>query len=191
MVERISKRTFGFAPLREWRNWQTRQVEGLVVVIPCRFKSCFPHFLSTARESDEFNARAFLDTPGRRTVGSHRRIPAWKSAWKPAGAGGFGPRARGRTAQTDSHRHAAAWREAPAARGSVRVFFRPGARCDCWPSVSCPTPVSCPDCSSVLSGSGRWDSGGRGRDRLTGGCCFGSGWCKGPKHNGSDFGSAS
>jgi hypothetical protein len=29
---------------REWRNWQTRQLEGLVVVIPCRFKSCFPHF---------------------------------------------------------------------------------------------------------------------------------------------------
>ena len=29
---------------REWRNWQTRQVEGLVVVIPCRFKSCFPQF---------------------------------------------------------------------------------------------------------------------------------------------------
>jgi hypothetical protein len=31
--------------LREWRNWQTRQVEGLVVAIPCRFKSCFPHSL--------------------------------------------------------------------------------------------------------------------------------------------------
>ena len=31
---------------REWRNWQTRQVEGLVVAIPCRFKSCFPHWQS-------------------------------------------------------------------------------------------------------------------------------------------------
>ena len=28
---------------REWRNWQTHQLEGLAVAIPCRFKSCFPH----------------------------------------------------------------------------------------------------------------------------------------------------
>ena len=30
---------------REWWNWQTRQLEGLVLAIACRFKSCFPQFL--------------------------------------------------------------------------------------------------------------------------------------------------
>ena len=29
----------------EWRNWQTRQLEGLVAFGQCRFKSCLRHFL--------------------------------------------------------------------------------------------------------------------------------------------------
>ena len=29
--------------LREWRNWQTRMIQGHVFVRTCRFKSCFPH----------------------------------------------------------------------------------------------------------------------------------------------------
>ncbi len=29
--------------LPEWRNWQTRQVEGLVAFGSCRFKSCLRH----------------------------------------------------------------------------------------------------------------------------------------------------
>ena len=32
---------------REWRNWQTHQLEGLAVAIPCRFKSCLAHFFLT------------------------------------------------------------------------------------------------------------------------------------------------
>ena len=28
---------------RKWRNWQTHQLEGLAVAIPCRFESYLPH----------------------------------------------------------------------------------------------------------------------------------------------------
>ena len=31
---------------RKWRNWQTHQLEGLAVAIPCRFKSYLPHILN-------------------------------------------------------------------------------------------------------------------------------------------------
>ena len=29
--------------LRQWRNWQTHQLEGLAVAIPWRFESSLPH----------------------------------------------------------------------------------------------------------------------------------------------------
>src|SRR5205814_1586662 len=35
--------TLKAAFLRSWRNWQTHQLEGLAVAIPCRFKPCRPH----------------------------------------------------------------------------------------------------------------------------------------------------
>src|SRR6266853_6937114 len=31
------------AVLRQWRNWQTHQLEGLAVAIPWRFESSLPH----------------------------------------------------------------------------------------------------------------------------------------------------
>src|SRR5713101_5777023 len=35
------------AVLRQWRNWQTHQLEGLAVAIPWRFESSLPHHLQT------------------------------------------------------------------------------------------------------------------------------------------------
>jgi hypothetical protein len=34
------------AVLRQWRNWQTHQLEGLAVAIPWRFESSLPHQLN-------------------------------------------------------------------------------------------------------------------------------------------------
>ena len=44
--------------LPEWRNWQTRQVEGLVAFGSCRFKSCLRHL--TAKGLRENRPESFL-----------------------------------------------------------------------------------------------------------------------------------
>jgi hypothetical protein len=48
--------------MREWWNWQTRQLEGLVLAIACRFKSCFPQsslsYLTSSVRGDRPVAKA-------------------------------------------------------------------------------------------------------------------------------------
>lgn len=48
------------ANMREWWNWQTRQIQVLVVLILCRFKSCLSHHHIFNCWFDQFVSNLFL-----------------------------------------------------------------------------------------------------------------------------------
>src|SRR6185436_13473627 len=52
---------FGTNCPSEWRNWQTHQLEGLAVAIPCRFKSCLRHHCSKRPRKWAFSRTAQTD----------------------------------------------------------------------------------------------------------------------------------